>query len=333
MYTNVSEPKTAAVSSQNTALAKALSTLAAKMLSGDEAAFEAFYDTSKNYVYNNIKSLSSSLPDDTVGDIMQEVYIKIFSNISSLNSPEGTLKWLKTITVNTARDYFRKSCVRHESLMTEDEEASFENLAEKSALISPVKIPEDIAQEAETRRLVADALLSLPKQQRVLLIEFYYNESPIKDIAEMLGVSEGTAKTRLSRARSSFKNALLDTEADPYLKNWPRRCLLLPGFVGIGKRPAEKQHDSTNFVGLKEAADIYQQILARNCWYAAIAICFPTKQNKFCCILKSLHYIPTRSSRPSGHKAADPHLPPMRILGSKGNKVKVTVFRLQSWPP
>ena len=78
MYTNVSEPKTAAVFSQSTALAKALNALAAKILSGDKAAFEAFYDTSKNYVYNNIKSLSSSLSDETVGDIMQEVYIKVF---------------------------------------------------------------------------------------------------------------------------------------------------------------------------------------------------------------------------------------------------------------
>ena len=283
MYTNVSEPKTAAVSSQSTALTKALGALAAKMLSGDKTAFEAFYDTSKNYVYNNIKSLSSSLSDETAQDIMQEVYIKVFSNINSLNSPEGTLKWLKTITVNTARDCFRKSCVRHESLVTEDEEASFENLAKKSALISPVKTPEDIAQEAETRRLMADALLSLPKQQRVLLIEFYYNERPIKDIAEMLGISEGAVKTRLSRARASLKNALLDTEAGLYLKNW-LRVPFAAGLVGIGKRPAEKQHDSTNFVGLKEAAGVYQQTRVRSCWYKATVSHYPTKQNKFCCI-------------------------------------------------
>ena len=176
-----------------------------------------------------------------------------------MNSPEGALKWLKTITVNTARDYFRKSCVRHESLIAEEEEATFESLAAKSALISPVKTPEDILQKAETRRLVADALLSLPKQQRVLLIEFYYNERPIKDIAEMLGISEGAVKTRLSRARTSLKNALLDTEADPYLKNWPKGRLSLPGFVGIGKRPAEKQHDLTNFVGFEKVFITYQQ--------------------------------------------------------------------------
>ena len=54
-----------AASSQSAVLVDALSALTGRIKAGDASAFDIFYDTSKNYVYNNIRGLSSSLSDET----------------------------------------------------------------------------------------------------------------------------------------------------------------------------------------------------------------------------------------------------------------------------
>ena len=203
-----------AASAQSAVLVDALSALAERIKAGDAFAFDIFYDTSKNYVYNNIRGLSSSITDETAQDIMQEVYIKAFSNISSLNDPKGTLKWLKTITMNTTRDYLRKRNVRYESLIKEDEETSFENAVSESELMEPIEIPENIVEDSATRKIVADALMALPERQRMLMSEFYYNGKSVKDIAAETGMSESAVKTQLSRTRASLKNTFLKMEKE-----------------------------------------------------------------------------------------------------------------------
>ena len=145
---------------------------------------------------------------------MQEVYIKAFSNISSLNDPKGTLKWLKTITMNTTRDYLRKGNVRYESLIKEDEETSFESSVSESDLMEPIEIPENIVEDSATRKIVADAVMALPERQRMLMSEFYYNGKSVNDIAAETGMSESAVKTQLSRTRASLKESFLKIEKE-----------------------------------------------------------------------------------------------------------------------
>lgn len=187
------------------ALADRLAGLVCLIQKGDEEAFEEFYEASKIYVINNIRSISSADADLTE-EIAQEVYIKIFTNIRSINEPQGVLKWVKVITANTVRDYYKKAGVKHETLIKDEAERDFifENSLGNS-LAGNMPLPEDIVENAATRKIVADAIKELPPDQFAVLAEFYYNEIPIKEIAENYGISEGAVKTRLSRTRKALK--------------------------------------------------------------------------------------------------------------------------------
>lgn len=187
------------------ALADKLAGLVCLIQKGDEEAFEEFYEASKVYVINNIRCISSADADLTE-ELAQEVYIKIFTNISGLKEPQGVLKWVKVITVNTVRDYYKKAGVKHETLIKDEAERDFifEDPSGGS-LAGSMPLPEDIVDNAATRKIVADAIRELPPDQFAVLAQFYYNEMSVKEIAGMYGISEGAVKTRLSRTRKALK--------------------------------------------------------------------------------------------------------------------------------
>jgi RNA polymerase sigma-70 factor, ECF subfamily len=58
------------------------------------------------------------------------------------------------------------------------------------------------------------ALAALPRRQREVVALFYYGEFSVAEVAATLGVSEGTVKTSLSRARDSLARALAPKEVD-----------------------------------------------------------------------------------------------------------------------
>ena len=211
------------------ALADKLAGLVCLIQNGDEKAFEEFYEASKVYVINNIRSISSA-NEDLTQELAQEVYIKIFTNIRGLKEPQGVLKWVKVITVNTVRDYYKKAGVKHETLIKDEEERDFifEDPSGGS-LSGSMPLPEDIADNAAARKIVADAIKELPPDQFAVLAQFYYNEMSVKEIAGMYGISEGAVKTRLSRTRKALKEKLEKIEKDQGIRL--RSVGVLPAFV------------------------------------------------------------------------------------------------------
>ena len=67
---------------------------------------------------------------------------------------------------------------------------------------------EDLADEADRRRLVRTALQSLPPKYRDPLLLFYFHEQNVAATAESLRLPEGTVKARLSRGRALLESKL-----------------------------------------------------------------------------------------------------------------------------
>ncbi len=61
-----------------------------------------------------------------------------------------------------------------------------------------------------------DVIAKLKEEYRLVVVLFYYNEMPVKEIAHVLGISVGTVKSRLSRAREFLKKELEDWEENMY---------------------------------------------------------------------------------------------------------------------
>ncbi len=189
--------------------------------SGDEGAYSELYHTTLTYVYNVIKQ--KGLTNEDVEDISQEVYLKIYTNAKSLEDTKSTLRWIKTIAVNTANDHFKKKGVIHETTFeTEDSFLMFE----ESDLIAPIEMPEDVFEKKETRELLNRFIGELPETQQICAKERFFNELQLKEIAEKYGIPEGTVKTNTFKARNNLQNKII-----VYSKKYGVKLCAIPIFA------------------------------------------------------------------------------------------------------
>lgn len=129
----------------------------------------------------------------TADDILQEVFVKIHSNIGSLDDESKVRSWVFQIARNTVIDYYRKHKVRLEDI---DDFQFAEDNAEATA-------SDEIA--AGLKEMVE----ALPEKyaQALLLVEF--DGISQADLAEKLGISLSGAKSRIQRARIMLRDSLM----------------------------------------------------------------------------------------------------------------------------
>ena len=115
-------------------------------------------------------------------------------NIAEYNTYiEKYLKMVYRISFHYFRNPFRKR-------KTEIDEKELENIIGTSSS----------EQEIVNRKVVMDAVLSLPEHYRIIVYLFYYEEYSIGQISKILKIKETTIQTRLSRARGKLKTVLSD---------------------------------------------------------------------------------------------------------------------------
>ena len=128
-------------------------------------------------------------------DLYQDTWLRVVKNISQYDPSRGFEPWLTKICVNTYRNTLRR--IARSPLL------SFQTTEEKDALLQSVPSPED-----PDYGPLYEAVDSLPEKLRLAVILFYFEEMDIAAAAQVLGIPEGTAKSRLSRARKLLKEAL-----------------------------------------------------------------------------------------------------------------------------
>ena len=123
-------------------------------------------------------------------DILQNSFMKLLKTKTEFENDEHIDKWLTSVTVNESKNLL-KSAFRKKNADFEDYVAtcSFES-----------EISEDLF----------NAVMSLPKKLRTVIHLFYYEDMPIKEIADMLNIKQSAVKTRLCRAREQLKIKLGD---------------------------------------------------------------------------------------------------------------------------
>lgn len=124
-------------------------------------------------------------------DIIQNVFMKLWKYTKDFESEEHTDKWLTLVCVNESRNYIKMFFRNH--LNIDDAE-----------IVSPQIF------DTSRQRDLFNAVMELPKKERTVVHLFYYEDLPVKDIAEILKIKESAVKTRLCRARSKLKERLGD---------------------------------------------------------------------------------------------------------------------------
>lgn len=130
-------------------------------------------------------------------DVSQDVFIKLCSAKNDFGNDEEIKAWLIRVTTNTCHSYYRNPFRKRK---TEIDEKELENIIGTSSS----------EQEIVDRKVIMDAVLSLPEHYRIIVYLYYYEEYSTHQISNALKIKETTIQTRLSRARDKLKKALGD---------------------------------------------------------------------------------------------------------------------------
>lgn len=173
-----------------------------QFLNGNEAGFDMLVRKYQNRVLNIVYSIIGR--DRESEDIAQEVFIKIYHNISSFKYNSKFSTWLYRITVNTVYDFLRKrkNIVNAQSIVEQSADIC-ENNYDKLA-------------ERERKSLVQKALEKVPLKYRTAVVLKDIEELSYIEISGVLGCSIGTVESRIYRARQFLKEELLKLEGMPY---------------------------------------------------------------------------------------------------------------------
>ena len=168
---------------------------------GSESAFEALVTENQKLVYNVALKLTGD-PEDAL-DVSQETFLKAYRNLSSFRFESRFSAWLYRLAYNASMDLLKKKRGTV-SLTAEDEEGEERELA----IADTAPTPEESLEREETRRAVREAVARLPEDKREIIVMREFSGMSYSDIADALGIEEGTVKSRISRARAALAEIL-----------------------------------------------------------------------------------------------------------------------------
>ena len=138
-------------------------------------------------------------------DLTQETFVRVFAKRKDYQ-PNGKFStWLWRIALNLCYDELRRRQRREEFSL---DDAGGEPLAVMEAVAAPEPAPDKSLAQRERGELVRRALMRLPESYRVVLVLRHYEDLKFREIAEVLGVPEGTVKSRMAEALTQMGRML-----------------------------------------------------------------------------------------------------------------------------
>ena len=135
-------------------------------------------------------------------DLAQETFLKAHRNLAAFDTTRRLSSWLFRIAHNTALDNLRRARPQTVPL----DEAATGTREQARALVAP-PAPDPVEQESLGRAL-DDALRHLRPEYRAAIALRYIEGLPFEDVAQVMGVPEGTARSHVHRARKELARLL-----------------------------------------------------------------------------------------------------------------------------
>jgi RNA polymerase sigma-70 factor, ECF subfamily len=158
--------------------------------SGDVRAFEELYTTHLPRVHSLVRRMTGGKDAD---ELTQDVFVRVWQKLGSFRGDSAFGTWLHRLAVNVVIERFRTDTVRRQRLL--DGEAIFETLSSPPGR-------RDVAMDFEA------ALEKLPDGAREIFVLHDVEGYKHNEIAALLGISSGTSKAQLHRARMMLRKHL-----------------------------------------------------------------------------------------------------------------------------
>jgi RNA polymerase sigma-70 factor (ECF subfamily) len=165
--------------------------MALRCQSGEPGAFEDMIAVMERPLLYYAMTLTGNA--DSALDVLQEVWIKAFRGIRKLRDPGSLRSWLYSITHGVAVDRIRRNTSRERT-----EQVELEDFQEAE---EPSFADEDAA-------AIHQALSQIGLRHREVLVLHFLEDLSIAEIAEVVGCSEGTVKSRMHYAKRAMKGIL-----------------------------------------------------------------------------------------------------------------------------
>ncbi|MFD7657281.1 RNA polymerase sigma factor SigM [Actinosynnema sp. NPDC059797] len=176
-----------------TAAASSDAALIAAHAAGDPHAFSELVRRHRDRMW--AVALRTLRDPEEAADALQEAFISAFRAAGSFRAESQVTTWLHRIVVNACLDRMRRRQTKPTVPLPE------------AGPGEPVA-PRDAMAERETRLIVRDALNELPEEQRAPIVLVDVEGYSVAETARMLGIAEGTVKSRCARGRAKLAKVL-----------------------------------------------------------------------------------------------------------------------------
>lgn len=181
--------------------------LARRCMDGDSGAWAEMVRTHQRRVYGLCYRFTGNQAD--AEDLTQDVFLKIYSNLGSFDSTRGSLPvWITTMTRNLLVDNFRRTRNQRATGSLDDGWETAEELRPVDRLVATGPTPHESAARSELAKMVQTALARVSVELREAVILRDLQDLDYKEIAQVLGIPEGTVKSRISRGRAELARQL-----------------------------------------------------------------------------------------------------------------------------
>src|SRR5688572_14663179 len=182
------------------------------VLAGDTSSFEVLIVRYQPRVFGTARKYARRESD--VEDIVQEVFIKAYTKLSTFRGDSPFEHWLMRLAVRTCYDFLREHQRNREQTLSEITEEESRWLERITTDHDPITD----SQSAAAARLVIHKLLEhLSPESRLIIQLLEIEEKSLKEIAQLTGWSIPMIKVRAFRARAAMRKTLERLEKDRYL--------------------------------------------------------------------------------------------------------------------
>lgn len=181
-----------------------------KAVGGDQAAFGELVELYTPRIYSVCFGFLGHRQD--AEDCTQETFIKAYRAISRFSFRASFYTWIYRIAINACHDYRR----RHHKVTVQslDREMELDDSSVPFQLADDQPGPLDLAELEETRRMVREAIATLPNYLAEILIMRDLQQMSYQELSDIFDLKAGTVKSRLARARQQLMLELRRREQD-----------------------------------------------------------------------------------------------------------------------
>ncbi len=149
-----------------------------------------FHSVLNNYIVKRVNNR------DDAQDLLQEVFIKIYGNISGVDKKENLKSWLFTITKNTIIDYYRKNANKAKLTSADS--------------VTDVINEQDFDRTKELEKCIHHFIEQLPDEYREIIIDSEIKGIKQKDLGDKYGLAYPSVRSRIQRGRARLKEMFMD---------------------------------------------------------------------------------------------------------------------------